>query len=151
MTRLQNSQEPKIASMATQNLMRLQAMQESHLTEVSHPRSLDEMTAPQWRPKPKSKDASKESDENVQPIKADNAPVHFLKATLVQVDCSAPPSATLTLASGAKTWKMTTTNVKTLVVIGADDFSCLWHNRRVAVNYRSASSGTGTLLSVELE
>ncbi len=151
LTRLQNSQDPNIASMASQNLMQVQAMQESHLTEVSHPRSLDEMTAPQWRPKPKSNDASKDSDENVQTIEADNTPVLFLKATLVQVDCSAPPSATLTLASGAKTWKMTTTDVKRLVVIGADEFSCLWHNRRVAVNYRTASSGAGTLVSVELQ
>lgn len=67
------------------------------------------------------------------------------------MDCSSGPAATLTIQEGSKTWKMLTSDYKHLVVIGADEFSCSWTGRKVAVNYRQKQAGQGTLVSLELE
>jgi hypothetical protein len=37
------------------------------------------------------------------------------------------------------------------VVMGADQLSCSWTNRKVAVNYRKNGADSGTLVSLELE
>lgn len=46
---------------------------------------------------------------------------------------------------------MLASDYKHLVVIGADQFSCSWSGRRVAVNYRQTQPGRGELVSLELE
>jgi hypothetical protein len=38
-----------------------------------------------------------------------------------------------------------------LVVIGADQFSCDWAGKTVAVNYRERADGDGDAVSVEIE
>jgi hypothetical protein len=78
-------------------------------------------------------------------------PILFLKGTLVALDCTSDPAATLTIQSGAKTWKMTTSDYKHLVLINADSFSCAWQGRHIAVNYKQLSSGEGALVSLELQ
>ncbi len=67
------------------------------------------------------------------------------------VDCSQPPSAVLTVSSGAKVLKLRTEDYKSLTLIGADNFSCEWKSRTVAVNYRAGGKADGDLVSVELE
>jgi len=75
----------------------------------------------------------------------------FIRGTLSSVDCSAPPIATLTLVSGAKTWKMKVAHTNHLVLIGADKFSCAWSKQKVALNYRETSEGEGNVISLEIQ
>ncbi len=75
----------------------------------------------------------------------------FLKGRLTAVDCSSEPEAVLTVAAGDKTWKFHARDGTRVIVIGADNLSCQWTNRRVAINYRQTGETTGELVSVELQ
>jgi hypothetical protein len=77
-------------------------------------------------------------------------PVHFLKGKIVSSDCSRSPEATVTILSGMTTYKLHTSDYKSLQVIGEDKFSCDWTNRLVSVNYRAAGKNEGELVSVEV-
>jgi tetratricopeptide (TPR) repeat protein len=81
----------------------------------------------------------------------DKRTIQFLKGKLIAVDCSQPPSAILTVSAGAKVLKLRTENYKSLMVMGADDFSCEWKSRQVAVNYRAGGKADGDLVSVEVQ
>ncbi len=85
------------------------------------------------------------------PPQPDKRPIQFLKGKIVAVDCSHAPSAILTVSAGAKVLKLRTEDYKSLMVMGADDFSCEWKGRTVAVNYRAGGTADGDLVSVELE
>jgi tetratricopeptide (TPR) repeat protein len=78
-------------------------------------------------------------------------PLTFLKGTILSVDCSFPPAATLTVTSGAKTWKMQVADSKHALVIGADDFSCSWNKQKVALNYRETGDAAGSVVSIEVQ
>jgi tetratricopeptide (TPR) repeat protein len=80
----------------------------------------------------------------------DKRPSQYLKGKLVTVDCSQSPAATLTIASGARTVKLRTGDFKSLLLIGADQFSCEWRDRSVSVNYKAAGQGAGDLVSLEI-
>src|SRR5712692_9018534 len=80
----------------------------------------------------------------------DKRPSQYLKGKLVTVDCSQSPAATLTIASGAQTVKLRTGDFKSLLLIGADQFSCGWRDRSVSVNYKAAGQGAGDLVSLEI-
>jgi hypothetical protein len=81
----------------------------------------------------------------------DQSPIKFVKGTVVSVDCSATPSATLTVASGNKTWKMQVADSKHVLVLRADGFSCDWKKQKVALNYRETGDGAGTVVSIEVQ
>lgn len=90
--------------------------------------------------------------EVVEPVKTLPArPAAFLKGTLVRVDCSIAPAAMLQVKSGTKTWNFRTQDRSKLVLIGVDEFSCEWKNKRVAVNYRELGDGAGDLISLEIQ
>jgi tetratricopeptide (TPR) repeat protein len=74
----------------------------------------------------------------------------FLQGRLVDVDCSQSPAAVLTVTSGGTVLKLRTADYKSLLLIGADKFSCEWNNRSVSVNYKPGGSSDGDLVSVEL-
>jgi tetratricopeptide (TPR) repeat protein len=79
-------------------------------------------------------------------------PILFVKGRLIAVDCSTPPAAVLSLASGGKTLNFHTRDVRSVLVMGADAFSCEWKNRPVAVNYRAGTTGKpAELVSVEVQ
>jgi tetratricopeptide (TPR) repeat protein len=80
----------------------------------------------------------------------DTRPTQFLKGKLLRVDCSQPPVATMTVTNGAKTLKLHTADVKSLVVIGADEFSCDWRDLSVTVNYKAGGGADGDVVSLEL-
>lgn len=145
---LQQSSDPQIAGMAQTNLENIhnynsavsqQAQLREKLQEVS------ESSAPAKPPQ------SGEAESDVIQIKPDPNPVKFMKGKLISVDCTSQPAATLTISSGGKNWKMVTSDAKKLVLIGADEFSCAWKNKNVAVNYRATENGEGKLVSLELE
>jgi hypothetical protein len=81
---------------------------------------------------------------------ADRRPAKFLQGRLVGVDCSQSPAAVLTVTSGAVVLKLRTADYKSLLLIGADTFSCDWNNRSVSVNYKPGGTSDGDLLSVEV-
>jgi hypothetical protein len=57
--------------------------------------------------------------------------------------------AILTVHSEQGTLKLRTTDYKSLLLIGADDFSCEWRDRPITANYKS-SGGGGDLISLEM-
>jgi len=81
---------------------------------------------------------------------ADTRPAKFLQGKLVAVDCSQAPVAVLTVSSGATVLKLRTADYKSLLLIGADAFSCGWSNRAVSVNYKAGGVADGDLVSVEV-
>ena len=92
-----------------------------------------------------------EKREHVQQQTApDTRPTQFLKGKLLRVDCSQPPVATMTVSNGTKTLKLHAADVKSLVIIGADEFSCEWRDRDVTVNYKPGGGSDGDVVSVEL-
>lgn len=88
--------------------------------------------------------------EDVHPI-PDQTPPRFLKGTIVSIDCSTPPHATLTVLSGGKTWKMQVADSKHVLLIGADNFSCSWSKQKVALNYREMGADEGRVFSIEVQ
>jgi hypothetical protein len=81
---------------------------------------------------------------------ADTRATKFLQGRLVSVDCSQSPAAVLTVNSGAAVLKLRTADYKSLLLIGADNFSCEWSNRSVSVNYKPGGVADGDLVSVEV-
>jgi tetratricopeptide (TPR) repeat protein len=74
----------------------------------------------------------------------------FFKGHLVAVDCSQPPLAILTVTSEGVALKLRAPDYKSLLLIGADDFSCDWRDRAVTVNYRPGGLSDGDLVSLEV-
>ena len=82
---------------------------------------------------------------------AQPAAIQFVKGKIVKVDCSTPPGATVAVMVEKKLWSMTTPDRDKLILIGADSFSCDWHNRSVAVNFRGTGNNAGEMVSLELQ
>jgi hypothetical protein len=80
----------------------------------------------------------------------DKRPAKFVRGRLVGVDCSQSPAAVLTVASGGVVLKLRTSDYKSLLLIGADAFSCAWNDRSVSVNYKAGGLSDGDLVSVEM-
>jgi hypothetical protein len=78
-------------------------------------------------------------------------PMHFLKDTLVGVECFSPPQAVLVVSSGSKMLRLAIHDTNHIVLIGADPFSCDWKSKKVAVNYRQRSDGEGDVASLEIQ
>ena len=95
-------------------------------------------------------DASSIVEEHVRVIPSQTPP-SFLKGTIMSIDCSAPPNATLTVVSGGKTWKMQVPDSTHVLLIGADTFSCSWSKQKVALNYRETGAGVGRVVSIEVQ
>ena len=96
-----------------------------------------------------AQEAEKRAKEQQQSA-PDTRRTQYLRGRLVSVDCSQAPAATLSVATGAKTLKLRTTDYKSLLVIGADSFSCDWHNLQVDVNYKAGGGSDGDLVSLEV-
>jgi tetratricopeptide (TPR) repeat protein len=140
---LKNSSNSLVAMSAQQNLEQLQRMKEFKAqggTVIIQPNTAVRS----------SEDG--ERVESVQPPKVDNShPVGFLKGTLLSVDCNLEPAAMLEVKSGTKIWHFRAEDRSKLVLIGADEFSCGWKNKPVAVNFREIGPQAGDLISLELQ
>jgi len=95
-------------------------------------------------------DAAKRSAAENAGTTADTRVTKFAKGRLVAVDCSKAPAATLTVRSEAGTLKLHSPDYKSLLLIGADDFSCDWRDRPVTVNYKPRGGTDGDLVSLEV-
>ena len=98
-----------------------------------------------------SQPEAKGPPDNEPTVPSAPATVGYLKGILVEVDCSAPPAAVLTVTSGGKTWKMKVANSDHVVLIGADKFSCSWSHKKVALNYSPTAANEGRVISVEIQ
>lgn len=81
---------------------------------------------------------------------ADARVTKFVKGRLVDVDCSKAPIAVLTIHSDQGTLKLRTADYKSLLLIGADDFSCQWRDRQITANYKPGGVSSGDLISLEM-
>src|SRR5579871_382513 len=81
---------------------------------------------------------------------ADQRASKFFQGRLVGIDCSQPPAAVLTVTSNGTVLKLRTADYKSLLLIGADKFSCEWNDRAVSVNYKPGGLSDGDLVSVEV-
>lgn len=91
------------------------------------------------------------SPEQTLPPPPDKRPIKNAKGRLVSVDCSGAPAAVLSLAVGGKKMSLLAADYKSLVLIGAGEFSCAWSNRSVAVNYKAGGKMDGDLVSIEVQ
>jgi len=80
----------------------------------------------------------------------DARPTKFLKGRLLSVDCSKAPAAVLRVFAGSSVLKLYVADYKSVLLIGADDFSCDWRDVAVTVNYKAGKGGEGDLVSLEV-
>ncbi len=100
---------------------------------------------------PADETAADHPEEPPAPPQPDKRPIQFLRGKLTAVDCSQAPAAVLTVSAGTKVIKLRIADYKSLTLIGADQFSCEWKNRPVAVNYKAGGKADGDLVSVEIQ
>ena len=141
-TSLANSSNPMISANAQEGLNRLQEMEN---WKKEHP---DGHIVMEREPAVVSASAQQVS-EPVQQLPAQ--PIAFLKGKIVSVDCSAEPQAMLEVSSGSKTWHLRVADRAKVLLIGADQFSCDWKGKTVAINYRPQAAGSGDVVSLELQ
>jgi len=102
-------------------------------------------------PQPAEETSADHSEEPPTPPQPDKRPILFLKGKLTAVDCSHAPAATLAVSTGKKVVRLRTPDYKALTLVGAEEFSCAWANRPVAVNYKAGGKEDGDLVSVEIQ
>ena len=69
----------------------------------------------------------------------------------MSVDCSSAPKAVLAITAGSKSLKLQIQDKAHVIVMGADDFSCDWKAKNVAVNYRESTESDGEVVSLEIQ
>jgi tetratricopeptide (TPR) repeat protein len=150
LNQLEGSQDPQIVAAAKKDLHDL-----PYLKKFGIPPQ--EESPPKEAAKAQEKDdlADEDADTAVKQLpvtpKIDKRPILFLKAKLVSIDCSDAPKAVLLITKGPRTLKLRTSDYKSLVILGADKFSCDWKDRPVSVNYRAGAKGDGDLVSIEVQ
>ena len=142
---MQKSSEPQIAARAEQQLQQLEAYQARQRAGSATRVEASAGTV-------KIVEEEEEAPRPLEPQPAPQQPqVSFMHGTLVSVDCSKPPAATFIVSSSGKQWKLLAPQQKKVVLMGAEEISCSWTNRKVAVNYRRTGNDTGSIVSLELE
>jgi hypothetical protein len=147
---LKTSSNAQVAAEAREQLARLANQQKYGLSIAS--------TAPRLSPQRSpfdvlDQDAAKRASEAATAKNAaagDQRAAKFLQGRLLGVDCSHSPAAVLTVASGKTVLKLRTPDYKSLLLIGAETFSCAWNDRSVSINYKPGGLSDGDLVSVEL-
>ena len=97
--------------------------------------------------------AKRDADETTSgsDIPGDKRSTKFVQGRLVAVDCSKAPAAVLTVNSQAGRLTLRAADYRSILLIGADDFSCDWRDRQVTVNYKpNGAANNGDLVSLEM-
>jgi len=81
---------------------------------------------------------------------SDKRSMKFFRGRLVAVDCSKAPAALLTVTSEGVVLKLRAADYKSMLLIGADVFSCSWRDRQVTVNYKAGGLNDGDVVSLEV-
>jgi tetratricopeptide (TPR) repeat protein len=158
---LKTSQNPQIAQAAKKNLEDLPTLRKYGVLPRSEATSASRKPAVSATPEPKHKrqetaDVREEDTSEHEPStpagpQIDKRPVKFLKGKLATVDCTQAPAAVLTVITGRGTLRLRSEDYKSITLIGADDFSCDWRNRAVAVNYKAGGKLDGDVVSLEIQ
>jgi len=147
--RLKTSSNPQIAALAREKLA-----QSATERKYGVPVSTESKLAPQKSPfdvldqDAAQRAAAAQTTQTGTP--SDARTTKFFKGHLIAVDCSQPPMAILTVTSGGVALKLRALDYKSLLLIGADDFSCEWRDRAVTVNYKPGGLSDGDLVSLEV-
>jgi hypothetical protein len=149
--RLKNSNDPEIAKAAKEKLE--QAASERRYG-IAGAAAAQPQLSPQKTPfDVLNEDAAKRAtDEKAAATSGpgDKRPTKFVKGRLIAVDCSPAPAAVLTVVTEGIALKLRAADYKSLLLIGADGFSCDWRNRQVTVNYKPGGASDGDLVSLEM-
>jgi hypothetical protein len=150
--RLRSSSNPEIVGLARERLSQIGSERKYGIAGV-------EASGPQTKLTPQKspfdvldEDAAKRTAEekSAQSGSRDMRPTKFLQGRLVAVDCSHAPEAILTVTAEGIALKLRAVDYKSLLLIGADEFSCSWQNRQVSVNYKPGGAADGDLVSLEV-
>ena len=147
--RLKTGTDPQLAQLAQERLDEIGNQRKYGLTAPGGPQA---QLAPQKSPfDVLDEDAAKRAaQDQLQENPPDKRPTKFVKGRLIAVDCSQPPAAVLTVSTEGILLKLRASDYKSLLLIGADDFSCSWHDRQVTANYKSGGLSDGDLVSLEV-
>jgi tetratricopeptide (TPR) repeat protein len=154
--RLKDSSNPHIAQTARKNLEDLPTLKKyGVLPQQSQSQAgpaNPAQTAPRTAPDSDADDASSAQNEAVpSEPEPDRRKVQFVRGKLMKVDCSQNPAAILTIRTNSRTMRLRTDNYKSLLLVGADEFSCDWTDRAVVANYKAGGKADGDLVSVEVQ
>lgn len=148
--RLKSSGNPQVAAAAGERLERLATEQKYGISEATSA-SAKKLSTQSSPFDVLDQDAAKRAAGAAHSAgTADKRPAKFLQGRLVDVDCSQSPAAVLTVTSGGSVLKLRAPDYKSMLLIGADTFSCEWNNRSVSVNYKPGGLSDGDILSLEL-
>ena len=148
--RLQSSEQPEVARFAHQALANL-GPAKAATTSTYSPRQ--QITDPRWQPKDEKPEAAEEKSAPAAaaPVAEAKQKIEFLKGELVSVDCTKAPMVTITVMAKGKNWLMYSRDVQKLMLIGVENFSCDWTNKKASVNYRLQADGRGEIISLEID
>lgn len=144
---LQTSTAPLIGSMATEQLKQAEKHKDDNMEGPRLAKREGVTQTVEVEPDSPAKPDSKEGPT----VMLKSVPIAYMKGLLNSVDCSVVPGATLTVSSAGKKWKLLVPDTKKVVLIGADNFSCGWANKKVTVNYHKTGDDEGNIVSLELE
>ena len=151
--RLKTSSNPQIAAQAS-TLISQAGTERKYGISMNAKGAAQPKYAPQKSPfDVLEEDAAKRAAEENKTEPAtpgDKRSMKFVKGRLVAVDCSHAPAAVLTVNSEAGLLKLRAADYKSVLLIGADDFSCDWRDRQVTVNYKPGVGADGDLVSLEM-
>jgi tetratricopeptide (TPR) repeat protein len=149
--RLRASTNPEIATLARERLSQIASERKYGIAGAA---ATQPKLAPQKSPfDVLEEDAAKRAAEEKAAQSggtADKRPTKFLKGRLIAVDCSQAPAAMLTVSGEGVVLKLRAADYRSLLLIGADEFSCAWRDRGVSVNYKPGGLADGDLVSVEV-
>jgi len=143
--RMKSSNNPQIATAAKHELEELPTFRKYGVSPSAPKRSA------QASPFDELEQEAQRRAQAPDPTIPDKRPTVFSKGIITSVDCSKAPAATVMVNTGTRSMKLRTGDYKALLVIGEDQFSCEWRNRKVAVNYKAGGGGEGDLVSLEVQ
>jgi Flp pilus assembly protein TadD len=155
--RLNGSGDPKIASAAQKKLQDLPFLKKYGIEpqRAAEPAKKEQTKTAEAKARQADTEGTETESQNeeakAKPRTPDKRRVQYLKGRIVSVDCSQSPAATVTLSSRGRILKLHTADYKSLVVIGADEFSCEWRNRPASINYKASGKAEGDLVSLEVQ
>lgn len=143
--------DPQLADLAQQRLDEIGNQRKYGMSVANGPQA---QLAPQKSPfdvldQDAAQRASQEKQQQTTQ-QADTRPTKFLKGRLIAVDCSSSPVAILSISGQGRVLKLRASDYKSMLLIGADEFSCSWRDRLVDANYKPGGESDGDLVSLEI-
>jgi len=149
---LKNSSDPAIAKTAAEQAQTARQWKEKPLLQMGA-EDKRRYESSQWQPKGDSPDkeelkAMEDEQHGIAP--PDTRPVRYVSGKLLSIDCTHEPRAILNVKDGTRATKLNVASIKKVLVMGADEFSCLWKERKISVNYKESAPLQGDVVSVEV-